>query len=338
MATDVWEKFKRFTASERMLRPGSRVLLAVSGGPDSVCLAHLFYRLKKNAGVEPVIVHFDHGLRKAAGRDARHVELLGERLGIPVVTEKIPVRAYARGNGVSLETAGRTLRYEGMARIARSRRCGLVATGHNANDNTETVLMWLIRGTGPEGLAGIPASRQMEKGIKLIRPLLSSTRAEIEAYIRRQGLTYVIDRSNFSPDFTRNRIRHKVVPLLETFNTRLVEHLFNFSRIADAENAYLEGITARRMSRSVQRKKGKIILDLKQFFGYNKIIRARIVKALLPEKRSVAQVERVLAWMCDPASRELAYSRSWRLEKKGEKLVLRNGVLRKEHQQTGKEL
>ena len=326
MATDAWEKFKKFVACEGLVGQGSRVLLAVSGGPDSVCLTHLFHRLKKSAALDLIIVHFDHGLRKTACRDARHVARLGESLGIPVIVETIPVSAFAREEGISLETAGRTLRYEGLARLAREHRCTLISTGHTANDNAETLLMWLIRGTGTEGSAGIPASRTMGKGITLIRPLLSTTRPEIETYIRRQGLPYVIDRSNFSPDFTRNRIRHKVIPLLATFNPCLVEHLFTFSRIAHAENAFLEGIVARCLSRSVQRKKDKIILDLKRFFGYNKIVQARLIKALLPEKRSVAQVERVLAWINDTTSLKLNYSRLWLLEKKGKKLILRNAI------------
>ena len=225
----IWSKLLTHNRQWDMLRPGDRVLAAVSGGPDSACLAHYLSRLASRLKLEVRILHLHHGLRgRAADRDALLVESLGKSLGLPVVVRRIPVAAFARKTRRSLEDAGRLLRYRALAREARLKDCNKIATGHQQDDQAETVILNLLRGTKAEGLAGVPPRRPLSRGrrgITVIRPLLCLTRREVIAYLKHHRLKYSMDRSNRSLRFTRNWVRWKVLPLLETKNPEIREHL-----------------------------------------------------------------------------------------------------------------
>lgn len=322
---DAWEKFKKTVEANHLVRRGDRVLLAVSGGPDSVCLMHLFWRLRKTLPIELFCLTMDHGLRPESRHEVALVQQLGERLSIPVFVEKIPVRSYARSHKLSLETAGRSLRYRTLEATARRCKCIRIATGHHANDNAETMLMWLVRGTGPEGLAGIPISRPLTEGssVSLIRPLLGLTRERITAYLIGQRLPSCTDASNLSMDYTRNRIRHTLMPLLAEFNPCMSEHLFSLSRILERENACLNSLVQAAMKRSVGRGKNTISLDLTRFFRYNEAIRSRLLKELVPERCSAVIVERLKAWIEAGTTGTHVLSRSWSVERTKTKLVFR---------------
>jgi tRNA(Ile)-lysidine synthase len=215
-AARVWSKLVAFEAKHRLLTPGRRVLAAVSGGPDSVCLAHWLSVQARKKGLTVSLVHVHHGLRgRAADADARFVERLGAGLGLPVAVVRAPVRAAAAKRGLGLEEAGRKERYRALGKLARRGRFTAVATGHQLDDQAETVLLHLLRGTSLEGLGGIPVRRPLVPGVELIRPLLPLTRAEVELYLKRHGLDWREDASNADPKFTRNWVRREVLPLLE---------------------------------------------------------------------------------------------------------------------------
>jgi tRNA(Ile)-lysidine synthase len=225
-AARVWAKLVAFERAERLFSRGDRVLAAVSGGPDSVCLAHYLSQRARRGGFFVTLIHLDHGLRGAESRgDAAFVRALGEALGVPVVTRSIPVARRARARGKGLEDAGRELRYAAIAREARRLSCNKAAAGHHLDDQAETVLLHLLRGTSLKGLGGIPPRRALAPGLALVRPLLPLRRSEIMLYLERHGLKHRTDRSNESLDFTRNWVRKKVLPLLETKQPRLREHL-----------------------------------------------------------------------------------------------------------------
>lgn len=322
---DAWEKFKKTVEANHLVRRGDRVLLAVSGGPDSVCLMHLFWRLRKTLPIELFCLTMDHGLRPESKRETALVQKLGERLSIPVFVEKIPVRSHARSHKLSLETAGRALRYRMLEQTARRCKCAKIATGHHADDNAETMLMWLVRGTGPEGLAGIPLTRPLDEGssISLIRPLLGLTRRKIAAYLASQRLSSCTDASNLSLDYTRNRIRHRLMPLLGEFNPCMSEHLFSLSRILERENACLDVLVSAALKRSARRGKNTISLDLTRFFRYNEAIRARLLKELVPERCSAAIIERLQAWLEAGTAGTQVLSRAWSAVRTKNKLVFR---------------
>ncbi len=215
-AARVWSKLMAFEAEHRLLTPERRVLAAVSGGPDSVCLAHWLSVQARKKNITVALVHIHHGLRgRAADGDARFVEQLGAKLGLPVAIVRAPVRALAAKRGLGLEEAGRKERYRVLGERARRGRYTAVATGHQLDDQAETVLLHLLRGTSLEGLGGIPVKRPLRPGVELIRPLLPLSRAEVLLYLKMHGLDWREDASNANPKFTRNWVRRDILPRLE---------------------------------------------------------------------------------------------------------------------------
>ncbi|MBI4679613.1 MAG: tRNA lysidine(34) synthetase TilS [Elusimicrobia bacterium] len=247
-AARVWAKLKEFERREGLLRRGDRVLAAVSGGPDSVCLAHFLSVQARAKGFSLRLAHIHHGLRgREADRDAESVRRLGARLGLQVLTKRLDVLRAAAKRRRGKEDAARHLRYGALARLAREHRCGKVATGHQLDDQAETVLLHLLRGTRLEGLAGIPVRRPLARGIELVRPLLPITRKEVDLYLKMHGLRGRLDRTNLSQDFTRNWVRLKVIPMLEKRNPRIREHLDGIA----AQVAQMPGVDFRERKSTV---------------------------------------------------------------------------------------
>lgn len=222
----VWARLVAFELERELLPPGARVLAAVSGGPDSTCLAHYLAQRAKRLGLRVTLAHVHHGLRgRAADADAAFVLGLGKRLGLPVETARADVRGLARSERRSLEDAARKARYDALAALARRRDCSLVATGHTLSDHAETVLLHLLRGTQPEGLLGIPARRPLPPGLEVVRPLLRLRRDDVLGYLRYFKLRYRNDASNRDEALTRNWVRRNVIPLLKKKNPKLEENL-----------------------------------------------------------------------------------------------------------------
>jgi tRNA(Ile)-lysidine synthase len=313
---NAWEKFKLNLAKNSLVKPGDRVVLAVSGGPDSVCMAHMFWRLKKVMPLELLMLYLDHGIRKKAAHEIKFLQNLSKQWGVGFQAKKIGVIAHSDNEKKSLETAGRELRYRELVDTAKKLGFNKIATGHNANDNAESVLMFIIRGTGQEGLSGIPYIRKSgEKNIKIIRPILPLSKPEIIDYLGSQELKYCIDHTNFHLKFTRNRIRHKLISDLEKYNTKFIDHIFNMSRIVSMENEYLNDLTQKAVNRIFVKKSNKIILDLRGFFRYNKVLQLKAIKQVLPERKSLDNIYRVHGWILSDNSTSFNLSSRWVLEK-----------------------
>ncbi len=222
----LWAKLVAFERAHRLLAPGDRILAAVSGGPDSVCLAHYLACLGRRRRFALLLLHVHHGLRGAeADRDAACVERLGKTLGAPVEVVRVRTARRARARGKGLEDAARELRYKALEAAARRLKCNKVATGHQMDDQAETVLLHLLRGTRLKALAAIPPRRRLAPAIALIRPLLALKRSEVLAYLKVCGLRSRLDRSNLSLRFTRNWLRRRILPALEERQPRIREHL-----------------------------------------------------------------------------------------------------------------
>src|SRR2546422_1031675 len=203
-----------------LLRPGDRVLAAVSGGPDSVALLSVLAALAPSWDLTLQAVHVNHGLRGAeSDEDASFVAGFCDRLGVALAIERVTLVGPAgRRRGRSLQEQAREARYAAMVRVATALRMDKIALGHTADDQAETLVMWMLRGSGTAGLAGIPPSR----GPLVIRPLLDVGRAEIIAYLEAQGLPFRVDSSNAKPLYLRNRVRHELLPILKRFNPQLL--------------------------------------------------------------------------------------------------------------------
>jgi len=232
-------KMKRTIDKFKMIAPGEKVLVGVSGGPDSVALLHGLWSLREEFHLKLHVFHLNHMMRgKEAEEDALFVEELARRHGLPVTVERVDVPRLIRGRKAgSAQEVAREVRYQRFYRAAEEVGAQRIALGHNLNDQAETVLMRLLRGAGTDGLAGIPPVREG----KIIRPLLEITRREIEEYLARQGLPARLDRSNWKTRYLRNRIRMRLIPLLEkNYNPRVVELLSRLADQAREEAGFME--------------------------------------------------------------------------------------------------
>lgn len=233
------KKVKRTIKNNQLLQTGDRVLVGVSGGPDSVALLHILLRVQKEYRLSIYVAHLNHLLRKEAGEDAAFVCDLARTWNLPVSVGKCDVAALARTQGFSLEEAGRRERYQFLCRVARRIGADKVAVGHHADDQAETVLMNLLRGAALSGLKGMLPLRG-----KIIRPLLEVSRQEIEAYCREQMLETRHDSTNEQALYRRNKIRLQLMPFLEKqYNRNIKDVLCHTAAILREEDAYLEAQT-----------------------------------------------------------------------------------------------
>jgi len=249
---------------------GDRIAVGLSGGADSVCLLLLLCGAREELGLDICAVHVHHGLRGAeADEDLSFAKELAERLGVEFESVRIDAREIARSKGVSVEEAGRGARYEALRRRAAG---GLVAVGHHLDDQAETILMNIVRGSGLAGAAGM----DWRSG-DIIRPLLSVPRTEIEEWLRERGQSWRTDSTNLSDDYTRNRIRHSVMPVLADINSRAAAHICAFGD--DCREALeIEEKLAEELFQTAQIGKERIAFDAGALRGAQKAAACRAIQ------------------------------------------------------------
>ena len=244
------------------------ILLAVSGGADSIALLYILQALKSN-NIFPGHIHcahINHQLRTDANSDEEFVISQAEKLKIPSTTRRIDVRKYARENKLSIETAARKMRIENLTQIAIENKCSCIATGHQKNDNAETVIHRLLRGTGFRGLAGIWPIRKFDGNINYVRPLLCVTREEIVQYLQHKKLKWQEDYTNADCGYTRNHIRHILFPALQKDCTNsLTDQLFNLSLSANRFYKFVSAQADSLWPKTAQCDNEKVTLNLKNF-------------------------------------------------------------------------
>ena len=276
------QKVLAFIRENHLIKSGEKVVVAVSGGPDSVCLLHLLYNLKKELGIGLCIVHLNHQLRGAeSDADAKYVAGLARRLKIPAVIESADVRSYRKKYKLTLEEAAREVRYRFLAATAQKIGAEVVAIGHTADDHVETILMHLVRGSGIKGLGGLRALTQQNisaTNLLIIRPLLGLSREKTTAYCREHGLKPRLDSSNLSMEPFRNKVRHKLLPELRKYNPRISEALLRTAATAAADLDFIEH-EARLVSPEVSVvDKDSVILDKKSFLDLHPALQRQIIR------------------------------------------------------------
>ncbi len=219
-----------------MLPQAAKVVVAVSGGADSMALLSVLFQLRAVYNMTLIVAHVNHQLRgEESERDALFVEQQAERLGLPFHQVRVDVKALQRSAGMSVQQAARELRYQVLHALQHSLDATRIALGHTANDQAETLLMRLVRGSGPAGLAGIPAVR-----LPFIRPLLAISRPTIQAYLQSERCPWVEDSSNAHMVYLRNRVRLDLLPKLRQYNPRIVRRLTELADMLQADNQVLE--------------------------------------------------------------------------------------------------
>lgn len=264
-----------------MLSAGDAVVLAVSGGPDSLCLLHLMYRLSKQLNLKIIVAHLNHCLRPEAEEEVLGVKAAAEKFALPFVTRAVDIKKLKREKGISEEEAGRLARYSLLFDVAKDFNAAKIALGHHLDDQAETVLLNIIRGTGPDGLAGIlPITSR--GGYKLIRPLLCLRRTEIEDFCRDQKLLPYTDSTNLELDYTRNKLRLELIPQLEKeYNPRLREALFGLSKLAAADRQLLQGLARQYYKKLVRIDKNKLAIDRSSLLKLPSALHGRILRLAL---------------------------------------------------------
>lgn len=260
----------RFIEENNMLSSGDTVVCGLSGGADSVCLLLVLNELSRRLQITVEAIHVNHSLRGAeSDRDEEFCRCLCEKLDIPFSAERVDVNVFAREHSLSCEEAARKLRYELFSACSQGKK---IATAHNANDNLETIILNLTRGSGLKGLTGIPPVRG-----NIIRPILEVSRSEIEEYLKSQNQEFVTDSTNLTEDYTRNKIRHRVIPLLEEINSSVIKTTVRSSETLRDENSF---ITDSVREATKKCRSGNSFTGLEK---YHKVIRRRCIAELLSE-------------------------------------------------------
>lgn len=291
------KKITDFISAHHLLRPGMKVLCAVSGGADSICLLHVLTREKDALGITLAAAHYEHGIRgEESQRDAAFTEKFCREKGIDFICGHGDVPSYAEEHHLGLEEAARIKRYEFLYRCADDLGCDVIATAHNLEDNAETVLFHLARGTGLKGLCGIAP-----KSGRLIRPLLSVSREEIEAYLKEEGIPWVDDSSNASDLYARNRLRHHVLPELRKVNPTSAEAILRASELLRLDEEALGSMAESFVCDHYDGSSLPAKALLEQPFA----VASRVVRLLCPRPLEAGHVESILALAGSP---ELGYA------------------------------
>ncbi len=263
-----------------LIQNGDKVVVGLSGGPDSISLINVLNEIREDKSIpldfDLVAAHINHNIREEAKEDEDFVVNYCNKKSIEVYVLSIDIQKKAKDEKKGTEETGRNVRYNFFEEILIKTNANKIATAHTANDNAETVLMNMMRGSGTTGLKGIRPMRDN----KFIRPLIETTREEIEKYCEEYTLNPRIDKTNFENDYTRNKVRNLLIPLIKKeFNPNIIMTINRLSDIANEENEYLDNLTRQKYSDIlIQESVGKqIVLDLKAFNNQDLVIKKRLI-------------------------------------------------------------
>ena len=261
-----------------LINENDRIVIGISGGPDSMCLLNILNQLKNKLNIKLFVAHINHMIREEAQEETEYVKEFCKKIGIECFVKYVDVISKSNAEKIGTEEAGRKARYSFFEEIRQKVNANKIATAHNSNDNAETVLMNIIRGAGTTGLKGIEPIRDN----KFIRPIIECERTEIEDYCKKENLQPRIDKSNFENIYTRNKIRNILIPQIKSdFNPNIVEALGKLSQVAREENQFIsncvENIIDKELLISKDNENKVLILDLKKFNVQDDVIKSRVI-------------------------------------------------------------
>lgn len=271
-------KVPKFIKENKLIKNGDKIILGVSGGPDSLCMLDLLYKMKekKELNFEIIVAHVNHMIREEAEADENFVKEFCEKRNIEFISKKIDIKNIANTEKIGLEEAGRKERYKFFNEILAKKMFNKIAIAHNKNDVAETILMNLFRGTGITGLKGIEAKTE-----KYIRPLIDCERTEIERYCKEKELNPRIDKTNYENTYTRNKIRNIVIPYIQKeFNPNFIQTMYRLSNLIQEEEKYIKKEVSKKYTEilvSEDFEEKQIILDLKKFNNQEKVIKSELI-------------------------------------------------------------
>ncbi len=274
MKSKVLKTIKKYNLIEN----GDKIILAVSGGPDSISMLDILNNIKNDKNIdinfEIIVAHVNHMIRKEASEDEEYVRKFCEKREIEFYSKSIDVQKMANNNKIGTEEAGRKARYEFFDEILKKTNSNKIAIAHNRNDSVETVIMHVLRGSGISGLKGIEPRRE-----RYIRPLIECERKEIEEYCYENNLKPKIDKSNFENIYTRNKIRNVVIPYIKNeFNENIVKTISRLSELVSEEEDYMDKqIKKIYKDILITEEKSEIQLDLRKFNNQEKVIKSRLI-------------------------------------------------------------
>lgn len=288
MRNKVINTIKRYN----LIQSGDKLVLGVSGGPDSISMLNILNEIKEEMKFEIYVAHINHMIRKEAEDDEIYVQQYCEKNNIQCFVKRVNVQEIANIEKIGTEEAGRNIRYEFFEEVLQKVGANKIAIAHNKNDKIETIVMNLLRGSGLSGLKGIEPIRDQ----RIIRPLIECERQEIEQYCEQYKLEPRIDKTNFENDYTRNKIRNIVIPYIKSeFNPNIIETMERLSQVATEESNYIE-IQVEKIYQKllIERSQNQIILKLKEFNQQEKVIKNRLILLVVKELMgSTQRIEKV---------------------------------------------
>ncbi len=272
------QKVIKFADNYKLLQNGEKILIALSGGPDSIFALYFFKKFSKRFGITLAAAHLNHMLRgKQAEKDEEFCKRTCADIGIEYYSEKYDVAGFAKQNKISVEEAARKVRYDFLLRIAKNYRFDKIVTAHTMDDNAETVLMNLIKGTGLQGIAGIPVQRN-----NIIRPVLALTKDEIVSYLENYKIEYRVDKSNKDLKYERNFIRHKILPLIKkNLNPSVEQNIFNTSLVFKKASDSLRKLKDEFLVKFVRFGKDYVVIELSGLQAENESLLGEVLKDIV---------------------------------------------------------
>ena len=332
MTKTIEQKVLNFIDENHLIEKGDKVLVALSGGADSVFLLNILLKFRKRFGIDVAAFHLNHKLRgKSANDDEEFCIRFCSYNNIELIHISKDVKSLSKKMKVSVEEAARAIRYSELKKAALKLKCNKIATAHNSSDNVETILLNLFKGTGIKGLTGIPVKRQ-----NIIRPILCLSSEEIRQYLKKNKIPFRVDESNLQSEYERNFLRNEIIPKLKSkLNPRLEEKINNTARIISELNSFIEEQSEKFVKKSVKISKNEIEVSTEAFKKFDKSLSTIILKTVIENnfeiELSSANIYAILELLNLQTGRSVQLKQNVFASRERNKLVIRKkGVRLKE--------